>query len=840
MCACSQEVLFDQTAGNLRLAIDKTGKITALEDVSAGLNYIDSDAPSYLLECAVYEKDSISELMQPHTANVTARNGSDTRLELIYRNDLRLTVNISSKEGYLRMEVVDANPVSEISHIVWGPYRTTMRSYIGELLGLNRSEHFTIGLLGLEPNTDSGRPNVSDVAAAAYTDKGSIVRLFSYDHTRGYFGDHTQPLRKAVPLPGATVIGSAVALFGCPAERDSELNVIEKIELAEGLPHPTFESVWNKHSDAGTKFCIWCYHSEADFDEYLELSKKLNARILCRPWGFSSNWGHFDIDPKIYPGGIPAILEDSRQAKKDNIGLTLYTLTTFLKPMSAPEPYLAPVPDDRLQTWRPEAILMKSVSPDDTTLVFQNVEDVAEVFRQTPRKVIRIDNEFIEFTDIKIDGDLILTGKCRRGTFHTSPANHQEQSKVKLMCVSGYHNFYPGTLDMSNEFAERLGNILTDADLDIFLVDGYESCLETGYGTYTGNIFLKKFYEHCVEKNKEVLITGSMYTQYSWHLMSHISWGEGDRERGVRGTMLDYRLSRQMELRRNLMPNKLGQYYPSEATAEDVNWIMALATGWDAGVDFQLYIEALKKNPELEEISETLHLWERARSENAFSEQQKMALRQTDVLYRLSKKEDGKWDLSFDRFWQNEKLRVLPPSAMSASPVNENANSVRPLSIDWSWTHNPGCYDEVGLSDDLVQQTGSRETQWKVTIPPFEENPKSWFPTSNRHFQFVIRLPENAPCAVKNFKVSVNGNTVEIPAVLQPGQYVSIPHLLEMACVYDKTHHVTKEIYLHGYLPKVKKGETVTVGLSCEPLEKDANPEVILNVRCQNGYFYHR
>jgi hypothetical protein len=162
------------------------------------------------------------------------------------------------------------------------------------------------------------------------------------------------------------------------------------------------------------------------------------------------------------------------------------------------------------------------------------------------------------------------------------------------------------------------------------------------------------------------------------------------------------------------------------------------------------------------------------------------------------------------------------------------------LSIDWRWTHNPGLYDEAGLSDDLVQQSGKRETRWKVTIPPYEENPESWFPTSNRYFQFVIRLPENAPCAVKNFHVSVNGETVEIPVVLQPGEYISIPHLLEMACVYDKTHHVTKEIYLHGYLPKVKKGETVTVGLSCEPFVKDANPEVILNVRCQNGYYYHR
>ncbi|MDR1675407.1 MAG: hypothetical protein LBR86_02915 [Tannerella sp.] len=830
MCACSQKTLFDQTSGNLRLVIDKTGKITALEDVFTGSNYIDPDENSYLLACALYENDRASVLMQPQSANLTERNTSGAKIELIYPENIRLTVSISAKDGYFRMELTDAYPVSEISHVVWGPYSTTMRGPVGEWLGVNRSKDFTLGLMSLEPNTDGH---------AAYTGKGSRIQLSSYDHTRGCFGDHTQPLRKAVPLPGATTVGSATALFGCPAGRANELEAIEKIVLAEGLPHPTFNGVWNKYSDEGKKFCIWGYYDEANFDEYLELSKKLQARILCRPHGFSKNWGHFDIDPKIYPGGLPALLEDSRQARKDGIGLTLYTLTTFLKPLTAPEPYLTPVPDDRLQTWRPEAKLMKAVSPDDTTLVLQNTEEVANVLRRAA-KVIRVDNEFIEFKEMDIDGDVILAKKCQRGAFFSQPESHREQSSVKLMYVSGFHNFYPGTLEMNNEFVDRLSDLLINAELDNFVVDGLESCLETGYGNYTGNLFLKKFHERCVEQNREILMTGSMVTQYSWHFMSHESWGELDQERGVRGTMLDYRLSRQMELRRNLMPNKLGQYYPSMATAEDINWIMAIATGWDAGVDFQLDIKTLKQNPELDKISETLRRWNQARAENAFSEEQKMALRQTDVLYKLSKKEDGSWDLTFDRFWQNDKLRILPPSAMAATPASGGAGSVKPLSIDWSWTHNPGLYSEAGLSDDLIQQSGKQETRWTVTFPTYEEYPKSWLSTTGRHFQFVIRLPENAPCAVKNFHVSVNGETVEIPVVLQPGQYLTIPHLLEMVCIYNREHRVREECYLHGYLPKVNKGETVTVGLSCEPLEKDVNPEVIMNVRCQNGYFYHR
>jgi hypothetical protein len=836
--ACSEKPLLDETAGTIRLVIDKTGNITALVDTSFGKNYIDPENANYLIECAEYIKDSVTALKRPESASVVQKNDVGTQIEFNYGEGVKLTVQITPKDGYFHFKLVNAEPISEISHIVWGPYKTIMRGPIGEWLGINRSDNFSIGLLSLEPNTDG----VSNIAAS-YTEKGSLIQLISYDHTRGRFvgwDNKNLQLRKSKPISGLTIIGSSVALWGCRTGRDSELAAIEKIEIGEGLPHPTFDGVWNKYSDEGKKFCVWGYYKENNFDEYLVLSKKLGARILCRPGGFSGNWGHFDINRKIYPGGIPSLLSDSKKARKENIGLTLYTLTTFLKPNPDPEPYLSPVPDERLQTWEPTTNLIKKVNEEDSLIILRNNENVISVLREASNKVIRVDNEFIEFKNFSVEGENILANGCTHGAFNTQPANHTENSMVRLMYVAGYHNFYPGTLDMSNEFSEKLSNLFCEADLDNFVVDGFESCLETGYGYYTGNVFLKNFYDKCVKRNKEALVTGSLFSQYSWHIMSHISWGEGDQERGVRGTMLDYRISRQMELRRNLMPNKLGQYYPSIATAEDINWIMALASGWDAGVDFQLNVETLKKNPEFQKISETLELWSKARSDNAFSESQKMMLRQTDVIYKLSKKEDGSWDLSFDRFWQNEKLKILSPSVMAATPVNGGLESVKPLSIDWSWTHNPGFYDEAGLSDDLVQKTGEKQTLWKISFPTYTENKKSWYPTSDRHFQFVIRLPENAPCAVKNIKVSVNGKIIDIPGILQPGEYISVPHLVEIACFYNHEHHIIKETYLNGSLPKVKKGEIATVGLMCEPIDERVNPEIIMNVRCQNGYFYHR
>ncbi len=516
---CTQKLLFDQRAGDLRLAIAKTGKIIALEDVSGGMNYLAPDERSYLLECQKYGADSDKVMLKPVSMRVVEQTQQNVKLKLTYKEGVSLFVLITPKENYFRMELINADPADGVSMISWGPYNTTMKGQIGEWLGLNRSKDFTIGLLTLEPNTDG--------LSASYTPNGSLLQLFSYDNTRGRFvGNGNQKLRTAVPIPDLKVTGSSVALFGCQSGRDNELSTIEKIELGEGLPHPVFDGKWNKYSKEGQKFCIWANYNQEDVGEYLKLSKEMGARILCRPGGFFKNWGHFEIDPKIYPGGMSKILADSKHAKKEGVGLTLYSLTTFLKPNPDPEPYLSPVPDERLQTWKAQSVLIKDLTQKDKEIVLRNSEDIAATLKAASNKVIRIDDELIEIKSFNIEGNNIVVRECERGAFYTNPSDHAKQSKVRLMYVAGYHNFYPGTISLSNEFSERLSKILLESDLDNFVVDGFESCMETGYGSYTGNIFLRNFYDRCVENKKEVLVTGSNFTQYTWHIMSQMSWGK--------------------------------------------------------------------------------------------------------------------------------------------------------------------------------------------------------------------------------------------------------------------------------------------------------------------------
>jgi len=406
------------------------------------------------------------------------------------------------------------------------------------------------------------------------------------------------------------------------------------------------------------------------------------------------------------------------------------------------------------------------------------------------------------------------------------------------MYVNGYHNFYPGTIGLSNEVSDKLSDILINTEQHNFVVDGFESCLETGYGCYAENLFLRNFYNKCRAHNYETLVTGSNFTQYTWHVMSQSSWGEWDLVRGFRGTMLDYRIDRQLRLIRNLMPNKMGQYQPDKATVDDISWIMALSAGWDSGLDMQINIDKFKLNPQYEEILKTIQLWTEARDKKVFTEKQKMELRQTDIQYKLSKNLDGSFKLDFDKYWHVDSVKILPSSILNARPVNGGKESVMPCSINWFWTHNPATYAEIGLSDDLLYSSEKDTMKWLIDYPIYADSTISWYSMTERHFQFVLRVPSSADCGACNFKVSVDGKILDIPVTLHPGEYISIPHIIPMACIYNAKHKVIGEQFFRGSIPVVKTGSTVTVGLSCEPLDKSKKANAILNIRCQNGYFF--
>lgn len=821
-------------AGHLHLRLAGDGQIVSLVNAKDGSDCRHPERTSALLSIVRFGDPA---RLFPERVDELPGGDATRTFRFRYAHGIVIDVTVAEKTRYARLTLAavrDPAGQNPVQAAFWGPVVTNLTGAPGELIGLLRGDGFSVGMLSLEPNTDGSStgcvgPYGWEMARWLDDGSGSLLEGECRDHTRDGVGLNAIAIRGE---PGLTVVGSAVAIFSCATE--DELDVIEAIERGEGLPHPVRDGEWLKRSAFTLRPSVWCTFDESNVDERIDMARRMGAMTLCSFRDMFGNWGHFEPDPKLWPSGMAGIRAAAGRARAAGVELVMYTLTTFLKPHPHPEPYLAPVPDDRLQTMGPASQLARDARQGDDVFVLEKREGLPEALkidvrlgpwleRHWENQFVRVGNEIVYYRSVREEaGHLVLEG-CRRATFHTRPAAHGRGTKVVRLCLREFRNFYPGTLGMQDEVADRIAQVALDGDFGQITFDGHESCCETGHGIYSRNRLTQRVYERC--GGRIPLYTGSNLGNYDWHVLSFMRWGEFDMEKGFRGSMLDYRLMRQVQLQRNRMPHGLGQYYPSEATQEDVEWLMARAAGWNAAVDMTVYFDTFARNPEREAILATIRLWNQAQREAAFSGAQRLELRQADRLYTLCRDKDGSWQLAFRNRWRHPDVRWLEPSVFAIEPTGPSA-SVVPCSIDWNWAHNPGIFVSAGLSDDLVGTAGESESAWRVTWPAADRE-------ADDYLQFVLRPAVGAVAPLRDPHVTLDGRfAFSIRATIEPGQYLSLAHDMPLAFLYNDAHEVVAEAPLvgrHGPLPRVPRGRPCRIGLRFT----SAGPGCILNLRTQ-------
>lgn len=842
--------LFQLSAGPWQIAIDEAGRICSLRHPGTSAELLYPGSPSHLVTFRVFGDPRVHA---PSSAREIAAGRNGRRIEFASEPGVTLTVEVSEHKDYTRLTLIAARDAAgncpvEVFH--WGPLVTSLTEPLGELVGLLRGGGRSIGMLSLKPGTDGamvkepgpGGPYWFPLwAMAGWSHEGqsSWLKAESRDHTRDGVGVNFTAIKGE---PGRTVVGSAVALYGCATP--DELDVIETIELAEGLPHPMDGSNWMKRSPLARRPDLWIHFDEKTAPDRIELARRLGAGYLCSFLDMFGNWGHFEPDPGAWPSGFTGLRAAADMARAADVRLVLYTLTCFLKPMTIPEPFIAPVPDDRLQTMGPATRLAGAVDDSATTVALENKPGLIEVLKAEfklgdwlanyqENTALRIGDEIIHYGSVREEGNRIILEGCHRGIFDTVAAAHARGARAVRLYLCWYRNLYPGTLDMMDEVADNIARTALAGGFGRIQFDGHESCTETGHGIYARNRLTRRVFDQV--KDRIPIFEGSNLSNYDWHVISFIRWGEWDQAKGFRGTMIDSRIERQIMMRRNLMPNGMGQYYPSDATVEDVEWLMARAAGWNAGFDYHIHDHVLANNPQREAILDTTRLWVTAIAEGAFTPAQQRELRQTDRLYSLARHAGGRWQLTFKGYWRHPTLKLLPAPAFTIRSVS-GSGTVAPCGIDWSWTHNPGIYTAAGLSDDLVCRTGACEGVWSVTWPVVEGE-------TTDTLQMVIRLDPDAPCGVRNPVVRCgDGLVLRLPVTLQPGQYLSIVHEAPWVSVYNPTHEVVSEGYFpvcgavasaapDATYPGVVRGEPRRIALSTEPLNPDCDVILRMNLR---------
>jgi hypothetical protein len=652
-----------------RLTIDQSGSLTSLFDMVHGKEYLAPDQPAPFLSVLRGGK-----VEKPAKVTVTG----NTLTFQFPQSKASIEVAVSSKPTHLTFEIVRATPVDTIDGAIWGPYPTSINKTVGEIVGVVRDDRFAIGIQALNPKTIGSYPDNAEGfgssrgGAATRQSWGSDLQCYSLNREKPRHADVWNgnfPNMPIPPIPGETVVGSKIALFGCP--EPNALDRIGEIEVGEGLPHPVLNGVWFKKSpEQGRSYMI------ADFDEQtidtlLAATKRANLMTLYHMEPFAS-WGHYEVNTKIFPDGAAGLRRCVEKAKAQGIRLGGHTLTAFIQTW---DPYVTPVPDPRLAKTG-SSRLTAEITDTAQMIPVESPEYFANEKANWLHAAV-IGEEIIRYRAVSENAPWILLD-CQRGAFGTKASTHPKESEIGKLMDHPYQVFFPN-FDLMREIARNMAKTFNETGLSQMDFDGHEGCASAGQGDYGCELFPKDFYDHL---DHLVLNGSSNIRHYYWHINSYINWGEPWYE-GFRESMQEYRIKNQELFDRNFMPHMFGWYLLTETTSlSDIEWMLARTSGYDAGFALATSIEAVRNNPDIGSTLDAIREWEAARRGKAFSADQREELKDPKREFHLEAVKEGVWKLypyHESQAYRHEKIVRQPGEPGGSRWEYVNPDQAQPL-----------------------------------------------------------------------------------------------------------------------------------------------------------------
>ncbi|WP_147243561.1 hypothetical protein [Chitinophaga flava] len=620
-------------------------------------------------------------------------------LSLKYANGAEARIRIDQQAEYLKFKLLSLSPRNNIDNIVWGPYKTTINALIGDVIGVVRNKEFAFGLLGLDDNTTSGPPSEGDMSfmyyfihspdpqkypLPAHLKEGQTFSIGGdgvndvafYSQPEEYFRMNYGNGAKLEPAYGASIcmhsrdrrkeqmirfpdypegiegkansaryqlvtpaeadfIGSSVALYACPDSLG--LHTIEKIVLAEGLPHPTIDGKWIK-DPAGFRPDIawWGPH-----DSLAAYAGQLNIKgVQDEGWGEyypnpANRWKTKQISfAGSAPMSIPAF---GALMQQQGIRYGLHTLCEFLQPDDNSD--VAPVPNDNLAIMQ-RTVITKDLLPEDTIIAVADTAYFNEFggWEGNHTNVLKIGKELIEYEGITHTFPYTFL-KVKRGFHHTVKGTYKAGTTIVKLQPNCYRGFAPD-LKLQDVYADYYGKWLTEGKMDYIDFDGLESCMYQGHGQYSFKRFFRGLFDSYYRNGGKYLrVMGSAVQEGCWHYMSVCNVGGGDHmfspvlnKWGIEGKDMRY------VFESSYFPATFGiQNYQSDWSLYDAENLEAKSIGWNATYMLGLSQQAVEASAEKASIFKAIHTWEEARAANKFSKALKEKLQDLNYKFHLEK-----------------------------------------------------------------------------------------------------------------------------------------------------------------------------------------------------------
>ena len=159
LLSCNTENEFYLDTDYLTLEIDSHGFLSSIKSKTDDKEYLSLKKGSPLL--ALYEGNDKAILP-------TSAWSKDGNIVLSFSNGAKATVVVEEKDQYITFKLLSLENRGKADHVVWGPYYTTVREYIGDLLGVVSNDQITIGMVALNDITNTGLPTDGDMNQMYY------------------------------------------------------------------------------------------------------------------------------------------------------------------------------------------------------------------------------------------------------------------------------------------------------------------------------------------------------------------------------------------------------------------------------------------------------------------------------------------------------------------------------------------------------------------------------------------------------------------------------------------------------------------------------------------------
>ena len=277
---------------------------------------------------------------------------------------------------------------------------------------------------------------------------------------------------------GRLGLAGRAALIAAPAERF--LPVVEQLEVAEGLPHPTVDGEWARTSPKALTNYLFIDLTEQNADEIIGIARDLGfgyILVYANVWAVSL--GTYEINPESFPGGLDSLKAVVDKAHAAGLKVGIHCLTGFVR---YGDPRATPVPDPRLAK---DGRVTLAAGLDEAADVVPTVESPEEfpsdrAFGPERQGLdVQIDDEIITYRGLSLTAPFGLQG-CERGARGTRPAAHAQGATVWHLTQRYSSYLVDCDTDLAEEVAQRYADVINQAGCDMIYFDGGDAYIAMG------------------------------------------------------------------------------------------------------------------------------------------------------------------------------------------------------------------------------------------------------------------------------------------------------------------------------------------------------------------------